>query len=245
MLNIFTKNKAPKFTDFSSLVTDMHSHLIPGIDDGSNDMNESIDLIKKLYHLGFRKLITTPHIISGGYNNTPQIINDGLDRLKKVLLTTGLPVELFAAGEYLLDDNFEEKYKSGNILTVGKKYVLIELPFIHEPESFYKTVFDLQVAGYKVILAHAERYSYWYGNPKKYEDLKDREIYLQLNTVSLAGHYSAPTRKAAEWLIDNEMITFLGTDAHNEKYIESLTQSLSSKYLQKLLSSNKLLNSTL
>ena len=245
MFNIFSKNKSQKFSDFSSVVADMHSHIIPGIDDGSSDMSESLDLIKKLYHLGFRKLITTPHIIADSYNNTPEIINDGLQRLKKAVLTTGLPIELFAAAEYLIDENFEEKYKSGNILRIGINYVLIELPFIREPENFYNTVFDLQVLGYKVILAHAERYTYWYGNPKKYEDIKDRNIYMQLNTVSLSGYYSVLTRKAAEWLIDNKMITFLGTDAHNTKYIDPLTQSLSSKHLQKLLSSGKLLNSTL
>lgn len=246
LLDIFSKNKSPKFTDFSSVAVDIHSHLIPGIDDGSKDMEESIEMIKKFYHLGYKKFITTPHVITDSYNNTPEIVNDGLERLKKALKTTGLPVEIEVAGEYLIDDHFDEKLKAKTVLTIGKKYVLVELPFIQEPENFKTTVFNLQVSGYRVILAHPERYTYWYGNMNKvYEELRDRNIYFQLNLLSLTGYYSIPVKKASEWLIDHEMISFLGTDAHNLGYIENITKALDEKYLQKLLNSGKLMNSSL
>ena len=204
--SLFHKDKPLLHNDFSLVSADMHSHLIPGIDDGSRTMEESIDLVTKLYHLGYKKLITTPHVISDTFNNTPEIIADGFSRLENAVKNTGLPVTLGYAAEYLIDDRFEEKLKAGNLLTFGKKHILVELPFIHEPENVSTIFFELQTNGYKIILAHTERYTYWYGNEKKYEELVDRGIYLQLNIISLNGHYSIPTRKAAEWLIDHEMI---------------------------------------
>ncbi len=243
--NIFNKSGNIKHTDFSVLNADMHSHLIPGIDDGSQSIEESLDLIKKLYHLGYKKLITTPHVIGDKYNNTPETISSEFAKLETAVKNTGIPITLGYAGEYLIDDKFEERMKSGTLLTFGKKYILIELPFIHEPENLLSLVFNLQMNGYKVVLAHTERYSYWYGNQKKYEELHDREIYLQMNITSLTGYYSIPTKRAAEWLIDSEMISFLGTDAHNSAYLDEITKSINNKYLQKILSSGKLLNSTL
>jgi tyrosine-protein phosphatase YwqE len=98
------KNKHPEFSDFSSVAVDMHSHLIPGIDDGCKDMQESIDLITKLYHLGYKKLITTPHVIADSFNNSPVTIKDGLNRLITAVKNTGIPIEIEAAGEYHIDD---------------------------------------------------------------------------------------------------------------------------------------------
>ena len=106
-------------------------------------------------------------------------------------------------------------------------------------------IFELQVNGYKVILAHPERYTYWYENLAVYEELRDRDIYFQMNLLSLTGYYSVPTRRTAEWLVEKEMISFLGTDAHNSKYLELISENINNKYLQKLLASGKLLNSTL
>jgi protein-tyrosine phosphatase len=241
-LNFFSRYRTSKYSDFSSVKTDMHSHFIPCLDDGSQSMDESVDMIKKLYHLGYSRFITTPHIMADNYNNSSESILSGLEKLKSAVKNTGLPVEISAAGEYLLDDKFPEKYKDKNLLTFGKKYLLLELPFIHEPENFLKIVFDLQLEGYKVVLAHPERYSYWFGNTKKYTDLADREIFFQMNIVSLAGHYSKPVKTAAEWLIDNNYIRLIGTDAHNTKYIDEISQSLSEKHMQKLLNSGILLN---
>ena len=106
-------------------------------------------------------------------------------------------------------------------------------------------LFDLQIAGYKVVLAHPERYSYWNDDFKKYEELKNRNIFLQLNIVSLSGFYSEQSKKMAEKLIDKKMISFLGTDSHNFDYIKSVEESLFEKSLNKVLTTNNILNSTL
>jgi tyrosine-protein phosphatase YwqE len=106
-------------------------------------------------------------------------------------------------------------------------------------------VFNLQVDGYKVILAHPERYTYWFNDFSKFEDLKDRGVYFQLNLVSLAGHYPEPVKKFAEKLIEKGMIDFVGSDMHNLNYLNSLVKSLKEKSLVRLLESGKLLNAGL
>jgi len=243
--NIISGSSLSKPVDLSVLKTDMHSHLIPGIDDGSKSMEESVDLIRKLADLGFKKLIITPHIMGDYFKNTPEIILSGLESLRFAVKNAGMSIELEAAAEYLVDDGFEEKLKSGKLLTFGNNYLLIELSFFAEPPNLSSLLFDLQIAGYKVVLAHPERYSYWNDDFKKYEELKNRNIFLQLNIVSLSGFYSEQSKKMAEKLIDKKMIDFLGTDSHNFDYIKGVEESLFEKSLNKVLTTNNILNSTL
>ncbi len=244
-MNLFLKKKLSKPLDLSVLKTDMHSHLIPCIDDGSQSMEESVDLIRRLYELGYKKIITTPHIQGEFFKNTPKIILTGLDALQKAVKEAEIPVAIEAAAEYLIDEKFVEKYKSGKLLTFGENYLLVELSFFSPPPNLKEVLFDLQIQGYKIILAHPERYTYWHNNLKKYEDLIDRNIFLQINAISLSNYYSLPIKKMAEKLIDQQIVSFLGTDAHNINYIKYLKTSLYEKSLEKLLSSGKLLNSTL
>lgn len=223
----------------------MHSHLIPGIDDGARTMEDSLNLVREMHRLGFSKLITTPHIQSEFYRNTPEIILSGLGKLREAISAGGIPVTVEAAAEYLLDDGFEGKLRAGELLSFSDKYILIEMSYYSPHPNLKSFIFDLQVGGYKVILAHPERYTYWFGDFRKYEDLKDRGVYFQLNTVSLAGYYPEPVRKFAEKLIDKNMIDFIGSDMHNMRYMEALQKSLKEKALGRLLASGRLLNPTL
>jgi tyrosine-protein phosphatase YwqE len=242
--NLFSSSK-PALADFSQVRADMHSHFIPGIDDGARTMEDSIAMIKRMHELGYKKLITTPHIQGEFYKNTPEIILGGLARLKEAIMTENIPVEVEAAAEYLLDDAFEEKMNQGILLTFSSKYILLEMSYYSPNPNLKNLVFNLQVEGYKVILAHPERYTYWAGDIAKYEDLKDRGVFFQLNTVSLAGHYPEPVKKLAEKLIDKGMIDFIGSDMHNMNYMKSLENSMKEKALAKLIASGKLLNATL
>jgi tyrosine-protein phosphatase YwqE len=231
--------------DLSVLGADMHSHFIPGIDDGSESMEQSLEMARAMVHLGYKKLVTTPHIMQDIYKNTPEIINKGLEAFRKALLEAQIPLQVEAAAEYLLDEGFVKKFKAGNLLTFGKKYVLVEISFYFPPESLFQTLFDLKLEGYSPILAHPERYGYWHSNFENFVTLKDREILLQINLPSLSGYYSHEVRKITEQLIDNNMVDFVGTDAHNMVYIEHVDKSRYSKHLEKLLQSGKLLNNTL
>ncbi|RLD63936.1 MAG: capsular biosynthesis protein [Bacteroidetes bacterium] len=231
--------------DLGILHTDLHSHLIPGIDDGSKTMKDSITLIRELWDLGYRKLITTPHIMNDYYKNTPEIILSGLDNLRAELTKQGIKMEIEAAAEYMLDDGFMDKLEAGDLLTFGNKFVLVEMSYIEEPPNLNSVFFELQTNGYQVILAHPERYNYWHHDFSKYQDLFDRNIYLQMNINSLTGWYSPESKNIAERLIENKLISFLGSDLHNQNYLRELKKSRYMPALAEIIGSAKILNSKL
>ncbi len=220
----------------------MHSHLIPGIDDGAETFDQSMELINGLAALGYQKLITTPHIQGDFYKNSAQNILPGLEQIRRELKKQNLSIKIEAAAEYLIDDKFEAKYKTDNLMTFGDKYLLVEFSYFNEHPNWKRYFFDLQIEGYQIILAHPERYSYWFRNFEKYEELKDRGVFLQLNIISLTGYYSIEVKKLAEKFIDKEMIDFAGSDMHNLVYMEALQKARLEHYLEKLINSGKLLN---
>jgi protein-tyrosine phosphatase len=243
--NLFKKKKLSVPVDLSDLVVDMHSHLIPGIDDGSPNMETSISLIKEMQALGYKKLITTPHIGSDIYKNTTDIIQQGLVSLQQRLREEKIDMEIVATAEYLVDDGFEALMNGNKLQTFSKNFLLIELPYFHLPPNLYELTFELQIKGYKIILAHPERYLYWYNDINKYQELKNRGIYFQLNMISLAGHYSSEVKKMAEKLIDADMIDFLGSDLHNLHYLDVLKKTRYEIYLEKVMNSGKIQNQIL
>jgi len=240
--NLFSTGRLSEPVDMAAIGTDMHSHLIPGIDDGADTLEASIELIKGMQEMGYKKLITTPHIQGEFYRNAPETILPGLERLQRELKKQNVHIEMEAAAEYLIDDKFEEKYKSGNLLTFGKKHLLIEFSYFNEHPNWQQYMFDLQIEGYKIILAHPERYSYFFRNFRKYEEIKDRGVLFQINISSLTGYYSAEVKKVAETFVDEGMVDLVGTDMHNQHYLEALQKARYEKYLQMLVDSGKLQN---
>jgi protein-tyrosine phosphatase len=209
--------------DLSWLEVDMHSHLIPGIDDGSKSMEESLELIKRLSSYGLRKIITTPHIMSEYYKNTPEIISMGLEDLRKAVKAEGISIEIEAAAEYYMDEILLEKIKGGEkLLTFGENYILVETGFINKPQMLLETMFQLEMSGYKPILAHPERYQYLLADKGLLEDLADRKILFQVNLLSLTGFYSKPVKDFAESLFERDLVKFFGTDCHNVRYLDML-----------------------
>ncbi len=244
--NIFGKSEPPAPpVDFSSVITDMHSHLIPGIDDGAQTIEDSIILIKGLYKLGFRKLITTPHIMSDYYKNTPENINAGLDKVREAIAKEGIEMQIDAAAEYYLDEQFLDKLKAPNVLTFRDKYLLFETSYINRPDNLYACIFAIQAQGLKAVMAHPERYPFFYEDFDEYKRLHDRGVLLQLNTNSLTGYYSPAARMIAMKLIDANLIDFIGTDCHHTKHLDSLFRVQNDKYLKKIITSDSLLNRTL
>lgn len=221
--------------DMSWLEVDMHSHLIPAIDDGSKTLGESITLIKRLKGYGFRKLITTPHIMSEFYKNTPEIIQIGLSELKLALAKEEIDIEIHAAAEYYIDEIFLEKVQLGQkLLTISGNYVLVETGFISKPQMLLEILFEMEMQGYKPILAHPERYQYLVQDKKLVNDLIDRDIYFQMNLLSVTGFYSKQIKTFAELLIDEKKVKLVGTDCHNERYLDMLEMLPRTKYFDKL-----------
>ncbi len=239
MFSFFKKKKegiGP--VNFSGVKTDMHSHLIPGIDDGAKTIEESITLIKELHALGFTKFITTPHIMSDYYRNTPETILGGLEVVRAAVKEENIPVEIFAAAEYYLDDGFIHKLENEKLLTLGDNHLLFEISYVNAPDNLMQVIFRMQVLGYKPIMAHPERYPFWFSNFDFYRSLKDQGVMLQLNTNSLAGYYGLEAKKIADKLIENELVDMLGTDTHAMKHIHALQKVTHEKSFQKALELN-------
>lgn len=231
--------------DLGVLKADMHSHFIPGIDDGAQDLEQSIEMIKAFAELGYTKVVTTPHVMADGYKNTPEIILGGLEKVRAEIRRQGIAMEIDAAAEYYLDHELEQKVMRGDVLTFGNRHLLFELPFIGEPAVLPGVVFGMQTQGYRPVLAHPERYTFWHADWSKYERLKERGVLFQLNTVALCGAYGPSTKKIAERLIDAGFIDLLGSDCHAMGHVEAIKATLKEPYLHKLIASGKLLNATL
>jgi protein-tyrosine phosphatase len=231
--------------DLSVLNTDVHSHLIPGIDDGSVSLEDSVNLIRGLHDLGYSKLITTPHIMSDFYRNTPEIILKGLDNVREAISAEGIPIEIFAAAEYYCDHDFELKIGKEDLLTFGDRYLLFELSYLNPSDNFDTVTFKMQLEGYKPVLAHPERYPYWYQSFEKYEEIRDKGVLLQINLASISGHYGTVAKRIAERLIDNNMVDLLGSDMHKLSHIDVYKKAIKEPALHKLLNSGRLLNSSL
>ena len=237
------KEKACEVLDFSVLKTDIHSHFIPGIDDGAPDMEASITLIKKMQELGFSKVITSPHVMSDFYQNSSETILNGLADVRAELKVQNINMEIEAAAEYYIDYEFEQKIGKEKFLTFGDNYILVELSFMEAPRNLFDIIFKLQLEGYKVVLAHPERYNYY--SIKDYEELISRGVLLQINLLSLIAYYSPQIKKKTEALINSGMVSLVGTDCHNMNHAELYEKCQTKKAWHDLVNSGKLLNATL
>ena len=194
LFSFLKKNKASK-KPVAKLTTDIHSHFIPAIDDGSQSMDETIDLLSEMESLGYKKVITTPHTMSNSFDNTPEIILSGLENVREAINKNGLNIEIEAATEYYLDETFISRIENKEkLLTFGDNYVLVETGFMNEPPELKEASFLMTMMGYKMVLAHPERYVYLLENKQLLEDIINRDIILQLNIVALTGCYSKPVQ---------------------------------------------------
>tara|TARA_B100001121_G_C18693487_1_gene624045 strand:- start:1345 stop:2079 length:735 start_codon:yes stop_codon:yes gene_type:complete len=244
MLDFFwNKKKIYDNLDFSILKTDLHSHLIPAIDDGAPDLETSILIIKKLKEFGYKKIITTPHIMSDFYNNTTHDIITELSILNKELKNRNIDIEVAAAAEYYVDFEFEQKIGKEDFMTFGNNHLLIEISFLELPKNFYDIIFKLQLEGYKVVLAHPERYNYF--SIDDYIELVNKNIYLQVNFLSILGYYSSIIKQKTKKLIELDLISYIGSDCHNIKHSELLFECQKEPLWHMLSKSKKILNNTL
>jgi len=213
--------------------TDIHSHIIPGIDDGSPSADTSAKLIQRMKSWGLTRLIATPHVTESTFENTPEIMDRAMNSLKAVLESRDIDIELSHSAEYRLDDLFNREFANGRIAPFPNDYLLVENSFIQEPWGLDETLFDLKVKGYNPILAHPERYAYYHSQKERYKKLHDDGTMFQVNLLSLAGHYGRDVRKIAEYLISQGMVDFIGTDLHNDRHADAIEAYLSSKDYQR------------
>lgn len=226
------------------LLVDMHSHLLPGLDDGVQTLEEAEEIIINFIKLGYTSIITTPHVMSDAYRNTPAGIQEKLQELKNHLDHKNISVSVSAAAEYYLDESLFKMVETDQpLLTFGNKYLLFETNFITEPFNLKEFIFLATTKGYKLILAHPERYLYLQNNFIKVQDLLDRGVLLQLNISSITGYYSKPVQQMAFKLIDKGWIHWLGSDCHHLQHAKLMIKAKRSRYFRKALTLPLLNNS--
>lgn len=205
---------------------DIHSHLLPGIDDGAKTIKKTLKLAKAFQELGISQFVTTPHINHYVWNNAEQDILSNLKETQIVLKEENLSIPFKAAAEYFMDDWFENHLQSEKLLPLKDNYILVEISYLSAPFNLYKMIFNIQLAGYIPVLAHPERYVYFHKNFGEYEKLKKSGCLFQLNLLAAVGYYGSEITKTAALLLKKGMYDFTGTDVHHSSHIESLHQKI-------------------
>jgi len=236
-------NKAKNHTSLAWLGVDIHSHLLPGLDDGSPDVETSLSYIDRLEALGLCSFFATPHVHTELYPNTTETIRPALDLLRGRLPET---IRLDAAAEYMVDESFGGRFTGGNkLLTLPSDLVLIEMSYIAESANIEQTIFQLQVQGYKPVLAHPERYMFYHQRLERYKQLKDLGCLFQMNILSPTGYYTPQVKKAAQYLLKKGMIDFVGTDLHHQKHLAAIEKYVLSGDAHRAFKKNPIMNSSL
>ncbi len=227
------------------LQVDMHSHFLPNLDDGSTSLEESVTLLRWFEDRGYKKIITTPHIIQDQYQNSPETIFPALEKVREAMQAAGSALKIEAAAEYFIDEQFIGWLDSDQpLLTLKDKYVLVETGFMNEPAYLREVFFKMRLKGYKPVFAHPERYMYLQIKKEKVEELFDGGVFLQVNLMSLSGYYGPQALKLAEWMIEKGFVHFLGSDCHRIQHLEHVAKALQSRAYKKLRT-QPLLNDTL
>lgn len=245
MFSLFKKKITP---DLSFIGVDMHSHLLPGLDDGLPDIESTVAYMRDLHSLGYNRLICTPHIFTELYPNSPATVLPKLEAVRNALKENNIPITVEAGAEYMVDNDMEEMLKAGKpLLTFGKnnKLILIEMSYIAASPNIEQVIFALKLRGLQPVLAHPERYNFYHADFEKYERMVELGCLLQVNLLSLLGYYGKPVKMVAEKLIDKNMISLAGTDMHHMNHLNGLKALATRKEFYKLMEKVNLLNKSI
>jgi len=230
---------------------EIHSHILPGIDDGSKTIDESIEIIKNAIDNGVTDIILTPHYIVG----SDYMVNNAdkkklLTKLKTRLKKENIDINLYLGNEVFVENNMPELIDNNEITTINNsKYLLFELPMNYSFNGLDNVIFDLRNKGYYPIIAHPERYAFLKENPKLIEDLIDKGALFQGNIGSFIGSYGKRTKEVALLYIKHNIYTFIGTDTHhtNNPFYNSIEEvkQLLKKYISEDEIKNLFINNAL
>jgi protein-tyrosine phosphatase len=213
---------------------DIHAHLLPGIDDGAKTIEDSIELMTGMQALGIEQFIATPHVMTAVWENTRSGIEANFESTINQLVAANQNFSLRPAAEYLLDGTFLELMHKEPLLTLKDNYVLVEMSYLSAPIQLYDIIFEIQLEGYKPVLAHPERYLFYHQNTREYHKLKQQGCLFQLNLLSVVGYYGANVAQAAETILQKGMYNFVGTDVHHQNHLKGLSQRIKTKGLENL-----------
>ena len=242
----FFKRKYEPRPIFQSLGTDMHCHLVPKVDDGSKCVEESIECLNTLKAVGYNKVIITPHFQYPRFPNDEGDICRRYEELKKQAIDAGVEIEMVGiGGEYRIDSGFQQRLENPRFLQVGGKYVLVEFSLHQQMMGCDEMIFDMQMKGYEVILAHPERYPYLNVQGSRIEQLKNQGVFFQINVLSLGGFCGEEATKRAYAMLARGWVACIGTDTHNGMYAQALIDLSHDRKVEKVLEKHEFLNNTL
>ena len=233
--SLFKRQRQPLF-----FATDIHCHILPGIDDGAPDADYGAELVMRMSAWGLSRIIATPHVVGEVYENTPESISAALTRLQESMHAKGIPTTVQSAAEHRLDDLFSRNIIADTLISHPGKHVLIENSFMQEARDIDSIVIRLTNRGYIPIMAHPERFVYYHSaNLKRYFELHRLGVRFQVNLLSIAGRYGSEPRHVAERLIEAGIVDFFGTDVHRHEHCDAIEAFLSSRNYDKLLNAIK------
>lgn len=218
----FNKKKEPIKIWFD---TDIHCHVVPGVDDGAQNTESSVKLISELADLGIRRIVATPHVTEATFENTAETLDGPYNSLVQGLADANVDVPVVYGSENRIDNLLMQNIENGTLLPMPGNHVLIENSFVQEPWDIESTVYELRIRNFKPIFAHPERFSYYHRNFDRLKTLHE-QLPFQINLLSLSGYYGKDIKKMAEALIDNNMVDFVGTDTHGMRHIDSFREYL-------------------
>jgi tyrosine-protein phosphatase YwqE len=184
--------------------------------------------------LGIDQFIATPHVMSSVWENTRAGIEANFESTNKQLQEANQNFSLSPAAEYLLDGTFLELLHREPLLTLKDNYVLVEMSYLSAPIQLYDIIFEIQLEGYKPVLAHPERYLFYHQNTREYHKLKQQGCLFQLNLLSVVGYYGANVAQAAETILQKGIYDFVGTDVHHQNHLKGLSQRIKTKGIENL-----------
>ena len=241
MVSLF-KTKPKLAALIPSNYVDIHSHVLPGIDDGAKTMEDTRFLLDGMAQLGFSKSITTPHTMGNVWDNTSETIKEALEAVHATVPIAAQALNLQAASEYFLDEHLMELATQGPLLTLKENYVLVEMSYLNAPLQLYDFLFELQLKGYQLILAHPERYSFLHGKKKEYAKLKKAGCMFQLNLLATVGYYGKDVCEIADYLLKEDCYDFVGSDIHHAQHLASFDKKIkisNPKILEQVMAKNQ------
>lgn len=204
-------------------ITDYHSHILPGVDDGVRTMEESLSILEGLEEIGITDLWLTPHIME----DIPNTTEDLRQRFSVLVEKNPTKIHLNLAAEYMMDALFEERLQKGDLLPLGKdgNHLLVETSYFNPPMDLYGILEKVRVKGYYPVLAHPERYVYM--EKKDYKHLKEMGVLLQMNVGSIGKVYGKEVYRKAKWMLRKGMYSLFGSDLHRRFMIDVMKENLS------------------
>ena len=241
-----TRRSLTNTPQVNTLTVDVHAHVLPGLDDGVESVEESITILRAMSQMGYSKVIATPHIMGDFYRNTPSVIEFVRDEIQTQLNRRGVKIELEAAAEYYLDVDFVAMLDSTRrLLTFGGKYLLIETSIITTPPFLNEAIRLIKNRGFIPVLAHPERYLYLQKSFALVLELSQKGVLFQVNTASLLNTADAETRNLAEKLIEYKLASFMGSNLHRSAQVSQLKFAAALPHFKLAIADSALLNNRL